>query len=282
MTNKFGICEWSLPERGVEAIHHAARIGFEGIQLTELGGWETGFPLLKPELQDAYRQAREETGIVFQALHLWSLCRLASMVHPVDSVAGQIAVQSIKAAVQACCDLNIPAIMVTSGFLCSIKNRLDFETFASHLKIACEIAGEKEVKIVFESALSASELLEMRSIVGNALHICYDTFNPVRFHMEGKPEDDIIKLGKDFIDHFHLKDGPEHMVGCSLLGQGAGNFQSVVEAVHSVGYQNGWFITENYYDMFPLNQQGSFDELAAKDLATMRASFAKTGRMERL
>lgn len=275
MANKFGICEWSLPERGVDAIHHAARIGFDGIQLTELGGWEAGFPLLKPNLQDAYRQARENTGITFQALHLWSLCRLASMVHPVDSKAGQIAVKSIQAAVKICCDLAIPSIMVTSGFLCSIKNRLDFDIFAAHLKVACEIAGEKDIRIVFESALSAQELLEMRSIVGSALHICYDTFNPVRFHMEGTPEEDILTLGKDFIDHFHLKDGPEHMVGCSLLGEGSGGFDRVAQAIHSIGYQDGWFITENYYDAFPLNQQGGFDDLAARDLATMRRTFAK-------
>ena len=44
MINKYGICEWCLPERGAEAIIHAAMLKFDGIQLADMGGWEADFP----------------------------------------------------------------------------------------------------------------------------------------------------------------------------------------------------------------------------------------------
>lgn len=271
MANYFGICEWCLPETGVEAIYHAARLGFDGVQLTECGGWEAGFPLLQPARQSAYRRARDETGIIFQALHLWSLCRLACMIHPVDSPAGAVGQQSIRKAIEACVALEIPVLMLTSGFLCQIKNETDFLQFTQHVKLACEAADAHGVRIVVESALDQADICRMRQMVGASLKICYDTFNPVRFHM-ASPVQDIEALGTEAIDHFHLKDGPENMIGCSLLGEGVGRFDAVAAAIQNTGY-SGWFITENYYAQSPLNRQGRFDEVAARDLATMRRTF---------
>lgn len=266
--NQFGICEWCMPCVGAEAIRRAGAVGFDGIQLTERGGYEAGHPLLAKDVQREYRRAADEAGVRLQALHLWSLCRLASMVHPVDSPAGRVATESIAAAVEICEALDIPAIMLTSGFLCNIKNETDFEVFGRHLKMACQLAGEKGIQIVFESALPARDILRMQEEVGGGLMACYDTFNPLRFHL-ARPEAEIPLLGREAIHHFHLKDGPADMVGCSLLGQGVGGFDAVARAIGATGF-TGWFITENYYDAYPLKAHGSFDELARRDLDTMR------------
>lgn len=267
---RFGICEWCLPETGPAAIRHAGALGFTGIQITERGGWEAGFPLLDPAMQAAYLNAAEQSGVTLQALHLWSLCRLACMIHPLESEAAKIGVQSIWAAVRACEALGISRIMVTSGFMSQIKNRRDFENFAAHLKRACEIAGERNITIVFESVLTAGEIMTMAELVGPSLKICYDTFNPIRFHV-GTPEEEISVLAPR-IDHFHLKDGPEDLVGCALLGCGIGSFAAVARAIKAAD-QPCWLITENYYGAFPLDRQDSFDTLAAKDLATMQREF---------
>ena len=194
------------------------------------------------------------------------------MIHPVNSPAGKIGIESIRAAVKVCHELEIPEIMVTSGFLCQIKSELDLDIFSQHLKIALEIAGEQDVGISFESALPADEILKMRSLLGSSFRICYDTFNPIRFHMVDKPEDDIRKLGLNIINHFHLKDGPENMIGCSLLGDGVGNFKEVANVINALGYQ-GWFITENYYANAPLCNQGDFDTVVSRDLEIMRNTF---------
>ena len=266
--NRFGICEWVMPVSGAEAIRLAGDIGFDGIQLTERGGLEAGHPLREKKLQQEYLKAADETCITLQAMHLWSLCRLAGMIHPVDSPAGKIATECINIAVDICYALNISTLMLTSGFICNIKNETDFCNFGQHLMNACDIAGEREIQVVFESTLPALRIQQMIEKVGNGLMVCFDIFNPIRFHYS-KPENEIVQFGRSVIHHFHVKDGPQDMVGCSLLGDGAGGFQKVIEAINTVGF-TGWFVSENYYCEFPLNKQGSFVELARKDLKTMR------------
>lgn len=267
--NRFGICEWVFPERGPAAVARAARLGFDGIQIAEQGGYEAGFPLLDVAVQEEYRRTVDNTGITLQALHLWSGCRMPCMIHPVDSPCGRVGVTCVRAAVQACTVLGIPKIMITSGFMSQIKHEQDFQIFAQHLRLACQIAGEKGVSVVFESALTVPEIRRMREMVGPELKICYDVYNPIRFHM-GKPWEEIPQLGLEAIDHFHMKDGPENNLGCTLLGDGIGHYQQVVREIRKLGYC-GWFVTENYYLEPPVSWQGDFDRLAGLDLARMRA-----------
>lgn len=269
--NRFGICEWCMPTEGPEAILQAGRLGFDGIQITERGGYEAGHPLLDADLQQKYRDASREAGVKLQALHLHALCRMANMIHPPEGEAGQIAAQCVQAGLHICRELKISALMLTSGFLCSIKNEEDFKIFGEHLHRACEAAAPLGVQIVFESALTAAEIQRMIREVGGGLMACYDVFNPLRFHL-AVPEQEITALGAGAIHHFHLKDGPPNMVGCSLLGQGCGGFARMASAVKQIDF-TGWFVTENYYCADPLAAQGGFEELARRDLATMRQTF---------
>ena len=265
---KAGICEWVLPERGPEALRHAAALGFDGIQIAEQGGWEAGDPLLRPEVQAAYFRARGDTGIAIQALHLWSLCRMACLIHPMESEAGKLGRQCLRTGLEICRKMEIPALMVTSGFLCQIKNRKDFETFGGYLAEACRIARDMGIQVVFESALSAEETIEM---CGRAegLKICYDLFNPIRFAL-GDPLEQIPRLGFARIDHFHVKDGPANMVGCTLLGRGAGGWEAAAALLRQNGYE-GWLVSENYYGAPPISWELPFDEAAPRDLAAMRS-----------
>ena len=264
---RVGICEWVLPLVGVEAIECAARIGFDCIQIAERGGSEAGYPLSDQRIQDEYRRAIDHTGLQIHSLHLWTLCRQACMIHPLDSACGRVGLESICEAVKACYALEIPRLMLTSGFMCQIKNERDFVQFSESLRAACEIAGEKDITVVFESALDVWEIKRMCDIVGPSLRICYDIFNPIRFHT-ADPREEIKQIGLNKIDHFHLKDGPDNCIGCTLLGQGCGHFDEVMNIIQTLGYQ-GSYITENYYTASPLSEQDNFDALAHMDLKTI-------------
>jgi len=266
---KVGICEWVLPFRGPEAIFYAAKLGFDGIQIEERGGFSAGYPLLQKELQQQYTETASHCGIRLQTLHLWSLCREAGMIHPLDSPAGKAALQSLQAGVDTCAAMGIEKLMVTSGFLCQIKSRQDFDRFASMLKAACRMGEEKGVTIVFESVLTSSELHEMIHIVGKSLKICYDIFNPIRFST-GDPLTEIKELGLPAIDHFHLKDGPENLIGCVPLGEGAGRFDRVAQMIRALGY-TGWLVSENYYWDPPMKQPPT--ALVERDLSTIKRFF---------
>ncbi len=266
--NRIGICEWVFPVQGPDALSWAARLGYDGIQIAECGGYETGYPLLKPDVQEAYRSVQQETGIEIQALHLWSLCRMACMIHPLKSAAGKLALTYIQKAIDSCRQMRIPRLMLTSGFLCQIKNQKDFDIFSQYLSAACKMAEDAGIRVVFESALTPNEILEMcRRVKG--LKICYDLFNPFRFAL-GDPVEEIEEIGLEYIDHIHAKDGPANMVGCSLLGKGVGRYHDIIALLRKLGY-SGWLVTENYYNAPPISTNMSFDEAARQDLETMRA-----------
>lgn len=266
--NQVGICEWVFPEKGADVLRHAARLGYDGVQIAERGGFESGDLLLNPAVQQEYYAAMQDTGVQIQALHLWSLCRLACMIHPVTSAAGKLATSCIETALRICKQMKIPALMLTSGFLCQIKNQKDLEVFSQHLQIACERAEDTGTQIVFESALSTADLKQVFQFVGKRIKICYDLFNPIRF-ASGNPLEEIPLIGLDRIDHFHTKDGPANMVGCELLGNGVGQYHAVMALLRQLGY-SGWLVSENYYAAPPISIHMPFDEAAAYDLKTMR------------
>jgi len=273
--NLFGICEWSLPcgpFAGVRGIHMAADIGFDGIQLGDMGGAEKGFPLSTDEsLQAEYRETAEERGVLFQSLHLYTLLREGTMIYPRNSTQGESAMVSLRAGILACRKLGIPELSLTSGFQCEIKEENGFRNFAAMLNYACDEAEEYGIKIGFESILSVPEIKRMREETRGRIGVCYDTYNMLRFQ-KGDPVQDIEQLSLEDIDHFHLKDAPENNVGCALLGTGRGNFSKVAEAIRSKGYR-GWLITENYYGQEPLCAQGNPEQLARVDLETMKRYF---------
>lgn len=268
MNNKFGICEWVFPVQGADAILRAAALGFDGIQIAERGGYESDFPLLRADIQEEYYIAQQKTGVKLQALHLWSLCRAAFLIHPMQSAAGKLGMLCLDKGIAACSAMHIPSLMITSGFFCQIKNETDLEIFSDYLRYACHVATDSGVQIVFESALTPSQLLQLIDYTDNRLKICYDLFNPLRFHC-GNPLEEIPLIGLTHIDHFHVKDGPENMLGCTLLGEGCGHIPDVIAMLNRLNY-HGWFISENYYQDSPISNFHAFDEAARMDLSTLR------------
>lgn len=183
--NLFGICEWSLPcgpFAGVRGIHMAADIGFDGIQLGDMGGAEQNFPLSTDEsLQADYRSAAEERGVRFQSLHLYTLLREGTMIYPKNTPQGESALVSLRAGIFACRMLGIPELSLTSGFGCEIKDEDGFRNFSAMLNFACDRADEYGIKIGFESILTVPEIIRMRESTFGRIGVCYDTYNMLRF-----------------------------------------------------------------------------------------------------
>jgi sugar phosphate isomerase/epimerase len=233
--NRFAVCEWSLPCAGVEAIQMAAGIGFDGIQLADMGGAGNGFPLASDEaLQNAYRKTSAEFGIVFHSIHPYQLLREGTMIYPKNTPQGERAMTSLRAAIRACRLLGVDELSVTSGFGCEIKDEEGFLLFADMLNFACDEAESCGVHVAFESILPVAQIRRMREATKGRMRICYDTYNMLRFK-KGDPRADLQSLAADDIDHFHLKDAPADNVGCALLGTGCGYFEEVVRLIQEMG-----------------------------------------------
>ena len=271
MNNHIGICEWSLPSVGPLSLHFAKEAGFDGIQLGDLGGMGLNYPLNHPRIQQSYLEAQQETGIAIQAVHLHTLVRDGTMLYSPTSAQGQLAVTSIRKGVDACAALGAPVLMLSSFFASLVQNEYEFETFAEHLKLACAYGADHGVCICYESVLPAWRILKMLERVGNGLRICYDLINPIRCG-SGIPADEILQLGTNVIDHFHVKDTSEDMKSYCLIGTGRGEIGKSVESIHKIGYC-GWFISENYYFRSPIGSCSDPFVQAAADASTMRKLF---------
>ena len=70
MSKKCGICEWSFAVTGPSAIEYAGVIGFDGIQIGDLGGARNCFPLNDPHIQQTYLEASSRFQVQLQSMHL--------------------------------------------------------------------------------------------------------------------------------------------------------------------------------------------------------------------
>jgi len=265
--SQFGICEWCLAVNGPSAVKIAGMIGFSGIQIGDLGGMGKGFPLLDPRIQSQYLEAVEQSHVVIHSLHTHALTREGGMRHPVNSPKGEEAVISFKNAVKACVQMGIGTIMVASFDASGVNNDYDLENTAKMLALFGETARDGGVNLVYEGVMPISRVLRILDKTKCSIKLCFDVLNGIRFG-HGHPCEELRKLSVEMIDHVHLKDAPYNMEGCCTLGEGSGGFKEVVDVINGMKFK-GWFFSENYYYLPPMNQSPG-TELAAKDLTIMK------------
>ncbi|MDD5018149.1 MAG: sugar phosphate isomerase/epimerase [Eubacteriales bacterium] len=269
--NKFGICEWCLATSGPSALKTAAMIGFDGVQIGDLGGAGKGFPLLDMRIQSQYLEIAAQSNITIHSLHTHALTREGGMRYPLSSQKGEEAIDSFEKAVKVCVQMNIPTVMVASFDASNVKNDYDMKNTAEMLKLFDKIAFEKGILLTYEGVTSIDRVLWMIDYVGGTMKLCYDILNPVRFG-SGNPCAELLKLDIGLIDHIHLKDAPYDMEGCCSLGEGGGHFSKTVRMIVQRGYK-GWVLSENYYYLPPMNRIDTGTQLAQRDLTVMKKYF---------
>lgn len=269
MSNRCGICEWSLPMNGIGAIECAGRIGFDGIQLSDLGGVYNCFPLNDCHLQELYTEAAARWHVTLQSYHLQDIEKMGGLQRLPDSAEGKRALLSIQKGLEVCQAMNIPVLMITSYAATAIVNEYDAECTAKTLKRASEMASDHGVRLVYESITPTDYIEQILAYVGEGnIKLCMDILNPLKF-LKGIPVEEIHRFGLKWIDHVHLKDCPKEMTGFCQLGEGYGHFDESIDALCAIGF-DGWYVTENFYQLPPMGDTGSVFDTAKKDLLTMR------------
>lgn len=275
MVNKIAICDWVQSVPGPSALEVAATLGFQGVQIGDLGGATKGFPMNNKYVQKMYLDAAKEHNIIIQSLHLYTLLREETMQYPINSEKGKLAKKSLKMGIEACAEMDIPVIMINPAF--AYEENETYTNILDMLKYACQVGRENGVVITMECAGTLDRIHQMRDIVGPDLKLCYDTLNPLRFGFGEDPPGEIRALGTEIIDHIHLKDAPRRLFhsearGCCPLGEGDCHFKESVQAIKDIGF-DGWLVSENYYDTPPMNQYGDFMEMAAQDVKSIKDFF---------
>lgn len=268
MKNSYGICEWYLALNGPSAVKLASQMGYDGIQLGDLGGARNNFPMLDKRIQEEYLETAYNNGIKLQALHTFTSTRDGGMQYPIESPEGEQAIISFKKAVRICTEMSIPTVMVASYGASNFHNEYEMKNTGAMLKLFSAIAQEQSIGLAYEGFAIIDKLLWIQDYVGSGLKFCYDTLNPIRFGT-GDPLIEIPMIGIESIDHVHVKDAPVNMTGCCPLGEGNGGVEETINLLKKLGYK-GWYVAENYYYLPPMSAMGHGIDLAKKDLATLK------------
>ena len=263
MKNKYAICEWYLSAKGLSAIKTAASMGYEGIQLSDLDGLTQNFPLTDIRLQEDYLEAASKYNITFQCLLAQSMIPQGGLKEPLSEPSGETAFLIFKKAIEVCVALNIKTCLVASFLNNQFKSDYEMKNTIDNLKLFVEYAENKGIQVVYEPFCTTEKTLHILDKIPN-LQLCYDTLNPLRFGY-ANPPDEIKRIGIERIDHVHVKDAPENMVGCWPLGEGSGLVAESISVLKELGYE-GWYVEENYVYLSPMNSLGAGIDLAKKDL----------------
>ena len=240
---KFGVCEFSFPCWGPSAIRMAHEAGFEGMQLADAGGSPKSYPLTNKWIQDDYLEASAKYGITLQSIHLYTLVR--------------------------------------QGFIRSSLNTAQHHHVYEMYKYAVQVAEEFGVEIAMETDITLEKHFEFLDKFDGKLKLCFDTHNPVMYGT-GYPPDMIRALGKERINHFHMKESRADAEGfitketapIVLLGEGTTYFEESVQAIKDIGYE-GWIISETFYERPDFNKDGEdYVSSARKDVEKLKTAFA--------
>ena len=274
--NKLGICEWVMPIKGTLAVQIAAELGLDGIQIDDLGGYRACFPLANKRIQRGYLEASQQYGVELASLGANSFAKGGGLVNTPGTPEWEISRLGLEVNIDACAAMGIPVLMLPCFWRGYIFTDEHFENCVNMLKLACQMAAEKNITLALESVLPAEKLVQLLALPGyENLKVYYDTENSWHF-ADASPSEELRILGKDRIAQIHLKDGTKETQGFKILGEGDTGVLMSMETIKEIGF-DGYLILENFYNKPPMLPNIGMDalELIKKDIAVIKSVFER-------
>lgn len=298
---KFGACEYNFPVWGALAMEMAHEAGYDGIEITDGGGYLQphpmnkgifvecerftpglirldGYPLTDKIIQDEYMNARAKTGIEITGIYLYFLNHQGFVSHDNETIQGKEALKTIKNAVIAASQMGIPLVTIpTKGMFGVAKNLYAFQK----LEYAVKIAEEYGIKIANSFDTSIKRELEIMELLSGKLLADFNTADPLVFAREN-PVDMINELGGKRIAQIKVKDLKKDGEGfitqetseAAAIGTGDTEWKECLEAAEKLGFE-GYIISDTPFNSNSLNVLGeNYVSLAEKDLETLKKAFA--------
>lgn len=298
---KFGACEYNFPVWGALAMEMAHEAGYDGIEITDGGGYLQphpmnkgifvecerftpglvrldGYPLTDKIIQDEYMNARAKTGIEITGIHLYFLNHQGFVSHDNETIQGKEALETIKNAVMAASQMGIPLVTIpTKGMFGVAKNLYAFQK----LEYAVKVAEEYGIKIANSFDTSIKRELEIMELLSGKLLADFNTADPLVFAREN-PVDMINELGGKRIAQIKIKDLKKDREGfitqetseAVSIGSGDTEWKECLEVAEKLGFR-GYIISDTPFNSSSLNVLGeNYISLAEKDLDTLKKAFA--------
>lgn len=268
MKYRYAICEWCLPVNGPSSVRLASQLGFDGIQLGDLGGASRGFPMNDECIQQLLLETASSCNIELQALHLQSLLHQDKMLYPPNTTQSDDLKLCIDKGIESCVALGIPTLFLSSFLKLFIYNKFQFENFAAHLRYANQMAQANGIQVLYESVLPLDKQYKMLELAGDGVGVLYDILNPICYG-SGLPWEEIKQLGASLINQVHVKDREsDHRTYC-LLGKGIAQAEKSAQALREIDW-SGWLVAETVYTEMPFSEDTTSTDNAIVDLQTMK------------
>lgn len=298
---KFGACEYNFPIWGAFAMEMAHEAGYDGIEITDGGGYLQphpmnkgifvecerftpglirldGYPLTDKIVQDEYMNAKAKTGIEITGIYLYFLNHQGFVNHDNETVQGKEALETIKNAVIAASQMDIPLVTIpTKGMFGVAKNLYAFQK----LEYAVKIADEYGIKIANSFDTSIKRELEIMEKLNGKLLADFNTSDPIIFAREN-PVDMVHELGGSRIAQIKIRDLKKDREGfitqetseVAAIGNGDTDWKACLAAADKAGFE-GYVISDTPFNSSSLNVLGeNYSSLAKKDLETLKKAFA--------
>jgi sugar phosphate isomerase/epimerase len=213
-----------------EAIAAAARLGFEGVQIT-LGKAvaPNKLTLSSVSLQARFREAAKKYKIALASTYL-------DVLHVNCLKNDPLAPRWIREGIAITGALNAGILMLVFFGKCSLESRADCDSIVKPLRAAARDAQNAGIVLGFENTLSAKDNMRILEQVGSpALKVWYDIGNSTNIGHYDAPAE-IRALGRERICQFHIKDK-------GYLGDGAVNVSACLQAIADIGF-HGFTVLE--------------------------------------
>jgi len=226
---KLGACDWSIGKTSDPAAFEVAKqIGLDGVQVS-LGTVADDLHLRKPEVQQQYQDAAQQTGLEVASL---AIAELNSIPYKSDPRT----VQWVSDSIDVCKVFGVRVVLLAFFSKDDLRNDpAGVDEVVRRLKAVAPKAEKAGVVLGIESWLSAEQHLEILERVGSSsVKVYYDVCNSNDRGYDIYKE--IRLLGKRICE-FHCKENG------ALLGQGKVDFHKVRAALDHIGYR-GWLQIE--------------------------------------
>lgn len=221
---RLGVPDWSLGHSAKpEAIQLAAKIGFEGIQISLGNAADLTLPLSDPSRQQMYHDEARKAGIPLTSCRVEMLHR--NYLPGKDPLAPKWIAQSVPIAKA----LGLKVILLPFFGDGAIKTPDDMDYVGDVLRELAPDAEKAGVTFGLEDTISARDNVRiMDRSKSPAVLIYYDVGNSTQNGFNVVEE--IRWLGRARICEVHLKDNPNY------LGEGKIDFVAVVNALADIGF----------------------------------------------
>ncbi|MDD2533297.1 MAG: TIM barrel protein [Eubacteriales bacterium] len=249
MDVKLGCCNFCIPGGGTFAHEFIVKAGLDGMSV-DLGYDYEGFPLMSDQLLAFYVDAGKKHQIKYSNIGC-SCFDFIPLAPETSDPKHELAKKCLLAAIHAAEILEAGVIMVPMFNISTIETEDQFDRTVQMMQFACDAAAAQNIMIGAENVLPVEKQIEMvKRVDRKNFGLYYDSQNFA--YNSGIDQVAVLDALYDYlVPTIHVKDGTSQSLSGAYLGEGTTNFFGVIEYLKKRSF-NGWLISENYYNKYPL------------------------------